>query len=49
MFYNNEEMFHADELMFYTNILILLSIFVEKEGGGTEGVDDFTMCEQPCF
>ena len=30
LFYNNEPLFHVDKPMFYTNILFLLSIFVEK-------------------
>ena len=30
LLYTNEPLFHADKPMFYTNILFLLSIFVEK-------------------
>ena len=53
---NNEALFHVDKLLFYTNILFLLSIFVEKESGSTEGVDwpNFnqwhnTQCPFPLF
>ena len=41
LFINSELLFNRDEPLIYNNILFLLSIFVEKEREGTEGVDSF--------
>ena len=38
MFYELKPLFNADESLFFTIILFLSSIFVEKESGSTEGV-----------
>ena len=39
LFINSELLFNRGKPLFCTNILILLSIFVEKERENTEGVD----------